>query len=123
MGPDHHLPLIASPPSPTLFGPYHPSFLLVLRSTPAEFSLERVRSVSVVGLYVVSALWWLVSYSLDLYCCLFVCFAYCLVSVSITSFLAYVFESGPSPMFVRTVGTGLCTLCLTRDAYLQSRKR
>lgn len=73
MGPDQHLPLIASLPSPLSpgpFGPHHP--VLVVRCTPAEFSLEKVRSVSVVGLYDVSVLWWPFSYSLNLSCCLFV---------------------------------------------------
>ena len=67
MGSDKHLHLIS--PSSAF---YRTGSLPVLRYTPTEFSLERVRSVSVVGLCDVSALLWLVSYFLDSYCCLFV---------------------------------------------------
>lgn len=66
MGSDKHLDLIASPPLDERFH-RNQFYVSVLRRTPTEFSLERVRSVSVVGVDDFSALLRLVSYYLYLY--------------------------------------------------------
>ena len=102
MGSDHHLLVIA--PIPLLAVPTSLSWFL--RRTPAELSLERVRSVSVVGLHDVSVLF-MARFLFSRPILLFVCLSRGLFYSPCLDYTVFGYFTLPA-----TVGTELKSPCL-----------